>query len=72
MTTRIGLAGIASIIAVGAVLTAPALAQDELTGHRHARAFDQERLHTSFPNAADVYQQRAQTSRQCSDSPARC
>jgi hypothetical protein len=72
MTTRIGLAGIASIIAVGAALTAPAFAQDELTGHRHARAFDQERPHASFPNAVDVYQQRAQTSRQCSDSPARC
>jgi hypothetical protein len=72
MTTRIGLAGIASIVAVGAALTAPALAQDELTGYRRARAFDQVRPPTSFPNAADVYLQRAQTSRQCSDSPARC
>jgi hypothetical protein len=72
MTTRVGLAAVASIVAVGAVLTGPAFAQDDVTGHRHVRAFDQERIHTSFPNAADVYQQRAQTSRQCSDSPARC
>jgi hypothetical protein len=72
MTTRIGLVGLASIIAVGAVLSAPAFAQDELTGSRHVRAFDQERPHTSFPNSVDTYQQRAQTFRQCSDSPARC
>jgi hypothetical protein len=72
MTTRVGLAAVASIVAIGAVLTGPAFAQDDVTGHRHVRAFDQERIHTSFPNAADVYQQRAQTSRQCSDSPARC
>jgi hypothetical protein len=72
MTTRIGLGGVASIIAVGAFLTAPAFAQDDLTGHHHARAFDQERIHASFPSGAGIYQQRAQTSRQCSDSPARC
>jgi hypothetical protein len=72
MKMRIGLAGLASIIAVGAVLGGPAFAQDELTGHRQMRAFDQERPHTSFPNAMDIYQQRAQTFRQCSDSPARC
>jgi hypothetical protein len=72
MTTRIGLAGLASIIAVGAVLSAPAFAQDDLIGQRHGRAFDQERPHTGFPNAADIYQQRAQSFRQCSDSPARC
>jgi hypothetical protein len=72
MTTRVGLAAVASIVAVGAVLTAPAFAQDDPTGHRHVRAFDQERMHTGFPGAADIYQQRAQTSRQCSGSPARC
>jgi hypothetical protein len=72
MTTRIGLAGVVSIIAVGAFLTAPAFAQDDLTGHRHLRAFDQERIHASFPTGADIYQQRAQVPRQCSDSPARC
>jgi hypothetical protein len=70
--TRTGLAAVASIIAVGAVLTAPAFAQDDLIGHRHVRAFDQERIHTGFPSGADIYQQRAQVSRQCSDSPARC
>ena len=72
MTTRIGLAGVAAIIAVGAFLSAPAFAQDDLTGHRHARGSDQERIHTGFPTGTDIYQQRAQVSRQCSDSPARC
>lgn len=72
MTTRFGLAGVASIIAVGAFLTAPAFAQDDLTGQRHVRAFDQGRIHAGVPGGADIYQQRAEVSRRCSDSPARC
>jgi hypothetical protein len=72
MTIRTSLAGLASIIAVGAALTAPAFAQDDLLGHRHVRAFDRETARTGFHNSGDIYQQFAQTSRQCSDSPARC
>jgi hypothetical protein len=72
MTTRISLAALALTIAFGAVLTVPASAQDDLLGHRHTRAFDQEMPRASFTHTGDIYQQRAQTSRQCSDSPARC
>jgi hypothetical protein len=72
MTTRICLAGPASIIAVGAALTVLAFAQDDLLGHRHMRAFDQEMPRASFPHTGDIYQPFAQTSRQCSNSPARC
>jgi hypothetical protein len=72
MTIRMGLVSLASIIAVGAALTATAFAQDDLTGQRPLRGFGQERSHTINPYAADIYQQRVQSVHQCSDSPARC
>jgi hypothetical protein len=46
MCIRIRVAAVASMIALGTVLAAPACAQDDSTTHRHVRAPDQERSYT--------------------------
>jgi hypothetical protein len=72
MSNRIRVAALASMVALGIVLAAPAFAQDDLNAHRHIRASDQERSFTTPPSATDIYYEQPQFFRQCSDSPARC
>jgi len=72
MSIRIKVAALASMVALGIVLAAPAFAQDDLNAQRHIRGLDRERSYTTPPYATDIYYEHPQYFRQCSDSPARC